>query len=272
MPELPEVETTRCGLSPLLCGKRICRVLLRTAKLREALDFSALESMTGRTLTSIRRRAKYLIIESDRSDRALLIHLGMSGSLRVTEPDLAPRKHDHILLRLDDGKELRFHDPRRFGHFSVIDPHLPHRLLEHLGVEPLDAAFDGDLLYRKSRGRKRAVKAFLMDQEIVVGVGNIYATEALFLSGIHPGARAGRISRARYRRLAAAVKSILQCAIALGGTTLRDFVDPQGNGGYFRQTLQVYGKAGEPCPRCAKRLERRIIGARQSVYLSHPAR
>lgn len=269
MPELPEVETTRCGLSPLLCGKRIRRVRLRTAKLRETLDLPALEGMTGRTLTSIRRRAKYLIIDSDRSDRALLIHLGMSGSLRVTDPDLAPRKHDHILISLDDSKELRFHDPRRFGHFSVIYPHLPHRLLEHLGVEPLDAAFDGDVLYRKSRGRKRAVKAFLMDQEIVVGVGNIYATEALFSSGIHPGARAGRISRARYQGLATAVKSVLQRAIALGGTTLRDFVDPMGNGGYFRQTLQVYGKAGKHCPCCAGRLESRIIGARQSVYCSN---
>lgn len=266
MPELPEVETTRRGLLPLVCGKRIDRVRVRTAKLRETLDVPALEGLAGRTMTAVCRRAKYLIVESDRSDRALLIHLGMSGSMRVDGADLPPRKHDHILLGLDDGRELRFHDPRRFGHFSVIDPHLPHRLLDHLGVEPLSAGFDGDLLYRGSRGRKRAVKAFLMDQETVVGVGNIYASEALFASGIHPGTEAGRIGRARYRRLAEAVKAVLQRAIACGGTTLRDFVDPRGNGGYFRQTLQVYGKAGRPCPRCGGRLERRIIGARHSVY------
>ncbi len=266
MPELPEVETTRRGLLPLIRGKCISRVRVRTEKLRQPLDIAALERLSGRTLTTVRRRAKYLIIESERSDQALLIHLGMSGSLRVNGADLPPRTHDHVLLALDDGRELRFHDPRRFGHFSVIDPRTPHPLLEHLGVEPLDAAFDGDLLYRRSRGRKIAVKAFLMRQETVAGIGNIYASEALFLSGIRPGTAAGLVSRARYRRLASDVKAVLQRAIALGGTTLRDFVNPRGNGGYFQQTLKVYGKAGESCPCCGERLDHCLIGGRHSVY------
>lgn len=270
MPELPEVETTRRGLLPLICGKNISDVRLRIPRLRQALNKAALKSLIGRRITGITRRAKYLLIQLDKDDMALLVHLGMSGSLRVIREAQTPlKKHDHIILTLNDGSELRFHDPRRFGHFAVINPHAPQKLLDHLGPEPLSEAFSSDYLYAKSRRRKVAIKAFIMNQEIVVGVGNIYATEALFLSGIRPGKAAARLSKKDCVRLVDNIKQELTRAITLGGTTLRDFVSPNGTNGYFQQTLKVYGKADAPCPTCGAPLQHKIIGGRMSVYCAH---
>ncbi len=266
MPELPEVETTRRGLSPLILDQRITQVEQRIEKLREPLDRHALQTLIGRSITSIQRRAKYLIMQTDQKDQAILIHLGMSGSLRVNAPEIARKTHDHIILTLANQQELRFHDPRRFGHFSVIDPQTPHRLLTHLGPEPLSEDFTAQYLHQRSRGRKAAVKGFIMDQKTVVGVGNIYASEALFLSGISPKRAAGEISPARYQKLVANIKTVLSHAIEQGGTTLRDFVGADGTAGYFQQTLDVYGKAGQPCPKCATPLRSETIAGRNSVW------
>jgi formamidopyrimidine-DNA glycosylase len=211
------------------------------------------------------RRAKYLLIDLGRG--GLLIHLGMSGSLRVCDAGDAPRKHDHFDIVLDDDTCIRFNDPRRFGVFTWWDPPAEsHKLLEKLGPEPLSDAFSGIQLWRKSRGRKGAVKNFIMDGKIVVGVGNIYASEALFMSGIHPARAAGRISAKRYEALAAAIRDVLSRAIRRGGTTLRDFLNTEGNPGYFAQELLVYEREGLPCFQCQALLKRKVIGQRSSYY------
>ena len=265
MPELPEVETTRRGIAPHVEGRRVTKVVVRQRRLRWPVPRALQRELTEQTVKSVGRRAKYLLLGTDAG--TAILHLGMSGSLRLVPADSPPGPHDHVDLVLDDGNCLRLTDPRRFGAllWTRADP-ARHPLLRDLGPEPFDAAFNGAYLYRRARGRRLAVKNFLMDSHTVAGVGNIYANEALFLAGIHPARPAGRISARRYERLAQSVRDILQQAIAQGGTTLRDFVGGDGRPGYFRQTLRVYGRAGQPCPVCNTRLRVTHIGQRSTFY------
>ncbi|MET0328813.1 MAG: bifunctional DNA-formamidopyrimidine glycosylase/DNA-(apurinic or apyrimidinic site) lyase [Luteimonas sp.] len=264
MPELPEVETTRAGLTPHVLGRTIQRVLLRRPDLRWPIPAEVSDLLPGRRIEAIRRRAKYLLFDTDTG--SALLHLGMSGSLRVLGPDVPVRAHDHVDMTLDSGQVLRFNDPRRFGCLLWQAPGTTHALLADLGPEPLDDAFDGDHLFSASRGRRAPIKTFLMDQRIVVGVGNIYAAEALFAAGISPLREAGRVSRERCARLASEVKRILAYAIGRGGTTLRDFISPDGAPGYFEQELSAYGRGGQPCPACGTPLRQALVGQRTTVW------
>lgn len=267
MPELPEVETTRRGLAPHVEGRTVRAVVLRRPDLRWPIPDALRTQLPGQRILAVRRRAKYLLL--DTAAGSVLLHLGMSGSLRVLPARTPPRAHDHADLALDSGRVLRFNDPRRFGCLLWQAPGQTHPLLRGLGPEPLSEGFDGDYLFARSRGRRAPVKTFLMDQRIVVGVGNIYAAEALFEAGISPLRAAGRVSRERYVLLAAAVKRILGHAIARGGTTLRDFLAPDGAPGYFEQELAAYGRGGEPCPRCGRALKEAAIGQRTTVWCGH---
>ena len=265
MPELPEVETVRRGVEPHLSGRRMVEMTLRDSRLRWPVDAELPELLKGRRFGAAKRRGKYLLLEL--GDGHLMVHLGMSGRLYLVKADQPAAVHDHIDWRLDNGYALRYSDPRRFGSVFYLPAGEPrHKLIDSLGPEPLSDAFDGEYLYQRSRGRKSAVKTFLMDSHLVVGVGNIYANEALFMSGILPSRAAGRISRQRYEQLAEAVKQVLQKAIAQGGTTLRDFVGGDGKPGYFSQELQVYGKAGQPCPSCKTPLVESRLGQRSTVF------
>jgi formamidopyrimidine-DNA glycosylase len=264
MPELPEVETTKRGLAPHLIGRRVVGAILRRPDLRWPIAREIAEELPGQRIASVERRAKYLLVEAETG--SALLHLGMSGSLRVL-PEATPHGlHDHVDISLDSRKVLRFNDPRRFGCLLWQPAGTVHPLLAALGPEPLSDAFDGDHLWRLSRGRSAPVKAFLMDQSIVVGVGNIYAAEALFQAGIAPRRAAGRVGRERYAVLAVAVKRILERAIARGGTTLRDFIAPDGAPGYFEQELLVYGRAGENCKACRTPLRAQMLGQRATVW------
>ena len=264
MPELPEVETTRRGLAPHLLDQMIHGVILRRRELRWPIPDEVSAQLPGQRITDVRRRAKYLLLDTDAG--SALLHLGMSGSLRVLPGDTPLRAHDHVDISLENGRLLRFNDPRRFGSLLWQPAGTLHPLLQGLGPEPLDAAFDGDYLFQRSRGRRAPIKTFLMDQAVVVGVGNIYAAESLFRAGISPLREAGKVSRERYQRLATAVKDILQYAITRGGTTLRDFISPDGVPGYFEQELSVYGRDGQPCPGCGRPLRHATIGQRASVW------
>jgi len=267
MPELPEVETTRRGLAPHLKARSVAAVTLRRPDLRWPIPPEVQRLLPGEKIRDIRRRAKYRLLDTDPG--SALLHLGMSGSLRVLPGKTPVAAHDHVDIALDNGKVLRFNDPRRFGCLLWQPAGETHELLRGLGPEPLSDSFDGDYLFAASRGRKAPVKGFLMDQGIVVGVGNIYVAEALFEAGISPLRAAGRVSRERYQALAAAVKRILAHAIERGGTTLRDFIDPDGAPGYFEQELQVYGREGEPCRVCRRPLRNAVLGNRASVYCAH---
>ncbi|MGH8155185.1 MAG: bifunctional DNA-formamidopyrimidine glycosylase/DNA-(apurinic or apyrimidinic site) lyase [Rhodanobacteraceae bacterium] len=267
MPELPEVETTKRGIAPFLTDHVVTRVLLRRKDLRWPIPRALTTRLPGQRIEAVERRAKYLLLHT-RAGSALL-HLGMSGSLRIVEPEVPLRRHDHYDLVLDSGKALRFNDPRRFGCLLWQPPGQVHPLLRHLGPEPLGEAFDGDWLWAASRGRSAAVKSFLMDQSIVVGVGNIYANEALFAAGVHPRRAAGAVSRARHARIAAEICHVLEYAITRGGTTLRDFLAPDGAPGYFEQELMVYGRAGEPCKVCGTPIRSAAIGQRMSYWCPH---
>jgi len=287
VPELPEVETTRRGIEPLLRHRRVVAVTLRDPRLRWPVVLPG--DLVGQRFQEVARRGKYLLVRLDRGH--LMIHLGMSGSLRVVSGQLDFLKHDHLALSLDDGRSLRLHDPRRFGsvHWLAHEPPhgwpregppglangghqdvpvaLPrHWLLDGLGVEPLSEAFDGRYLRAQARGRRLAIKQLLMDSRVVVGVGNIYANEALFLAGIRPRLAAGRLHRPALEALASAVKQVLGAAIRQGGTTLRDFVNQDGNPGYFKQSLFVYGREGLPCRLCATPLKGLRLGQRATVY------
>ncbi len=265
MPELPEVETTRRGIEPHLLGRTVSRVIVRNRQLRWPVPARLDATLRGQRIEHVRRRGKYLLLGFEQG--SLILHLGMSGSLRILPVNQPGEKHEHVEWQLDDGHCLRLRDPRRFGAvlWTRRDP-LEHRLLAHLGPEPLSEAFDGDGLHARAAGRRQAVKPFLMDSRIVVGVGNIYASEALFLAGIHPRRAAGRISLARCRQLATAIKQVLAEAIEQGGTTLRDFTGSDGRPGYFKQRLNVYGRAGESCPRCGQPIRQQVIGQRASYY------
>lgn len=264
MPELPEVETTRRGVEPHCVGRTVTGLDVRDGRLRWPVPDSLAAALVGAVIVAVERRGKYLLFRT--AAGSLLVHLGMSGSLRVVSPDATPGRHDHIDLVLDHGACLRYHDPRRFGCFLWQPRGEDHTLLRKLGPEPLSGEFDGQLLYRLSRGRKGPVKNFIMDGKVVVGVGNIYANEALFLSGIHPGRSAGRISKARYLVLADRIKQVLTSSITQGGTTLRDFVGGDGKPGYFAQRLCVYGRTGQPCRACGTALRELRLGQRSSVY------
>ncbi|MDQ3495335.1 MAG: bifunctional DNA-formamidopyrimidine glycosylase/DNA-(apurinic or apyrimidinic site) lyase [Pseudomonadota bacterium] len=279
MPELPEVETTRRGLAPHLEGHRVFAVTLRRPDLRWPIPPEVARELPGQRIEAVRRRAKYLLL--DTTAGSALMHLGMSGSLRVLPATAPAGPHDHVDIALSPPaggarRLLRFNDPRRFGCLLWQAPGETHPLLRGLGPEPLaddtvsaGAAFDGDYLYARSRGRRAPVKAFLMDQRIVVGVGNIYAAEALFAAGVSPLRAAGRVSRERYRTLAAEIARILGHAIARGGTTLRDFLAPDGAPGYFEQELSAYGRGGRPCPRCGRPLKQAWLAQRATVWCGH---
>ncbi|WP_017222429.1 bifunctional DNA-formamidopyrimidine glycosylase/DNA-(apurinic or apyrimidinic site) lyase [Moritella dasanensis] len=264
MPELPEVEVSRQGIAPYLENAQIAKVVVRNAQLRWPVPIE-IQDAVGCTVISVRRRAKYLLLETDKG--TIIIHLGMSGSLRVLDSNVAVEKHDHVDIVMDSGKCLRLNDPRRFG--SVlwqVGEVLEHKLLASLGPEPLTDDFTAQRLFERSRSRKMPVKSFLMDNHNVVGVGNIYANEALFAAGISPKRAAGNVSLQRYKVLVDEVKSVLAKAIAQGGTTLKDFTQTDGKPGYFVQELQVYGKAGKPCPKCAEEIKAVKIGQRNTFY------
>jgi len=264
VPELPEVETTRRGVEPYSRGAVVRELVVREPRLRWPVPDDLAELLGGQTIVAVERRAKYLLFRT--AVGSLIVHLGMSGSLRVVSPHETPGRHDHIDLLFEGGHCLRYNDPRRFGCFLWQEPGQQHPLLSHLGPEPLSAEFDGETLYRHSRGRTGPVKNFIMDGKVVVGVGNIYANEALFLSGIRPDRGAGRISQRRYQRLAENIKQVLTSAIDQGGTTLKDFVGGDGKPGYFALQLHVYGRTGLPCTSCGRQLQEVRLGQRSSVY------
>lgn len=267
MPELPEVETTRRGLAPHLEGKRIRGVVLRRPDLRWPIPKEIESVLPGQRIDAVRRRAKYLLLDTGAG--SALLHLGMTGSLRVLPASTPVTVHDHVDLQLSSGRVMRFNDPRRFGSLLWQPAGQTHELLRALGPEPLADQFDGDYLFERSRNRKAPVKTFLMDQGIVVGVGNIYAAESLFRAGISPLRAAGKVSRERYAALAAAVKDVLAYAITRAGTTLRDFISPDGAPGYFEQELSAYGRGGQPCPNCGRPLKFANIGQRASVWCGY---
>lgn len=262
MPELPEVETTRRGIAPHLLGRTVTATRVHQPQLRWPVP--PLGHLHGCDVRAVERRSKYLLIGFDHG--TLIVHLGMSGSLRIVDHASPLRPHDHVEIVLGP-RTLRLHDPRRFGAmlWTQDDP-LRHPRLRDLGPEPLSAAFDAGYLAGCVRGRKAAIKSLIMDSRVVVGVGNIYASEALFIAGIHPARAGGRIARPRLERLVDAIKQVLADAIVRGGTTLRDFVDASGQPGYFAQELRVYGRAGETCGRCGHTVRARLIGQRTSAF------
>lgn len=242
-------------------------LVVREPRLRWPVPAQLPGLLSGQTILAVERRAKYLLFRT--AGGTLLVHLGMSGSLRVVDAGQPPGKHDHIDIELQSGSCLRYHDPRRFGSFHWLEEDEQHRLLSHLGPEPLTDEFDGGYLYRLARGRTGPVKSFIMDGKVVVGVGNIYANEVLFLSGIRPSRAAGRIARVRYDALADNIKQVLTTAIRQGGTTLRDFVGGDGKPGYFAQQLYVYGRGGQACKRCGAILRESRQGQRTTVFCVH---
>ena len=268
MPELPEIEVLRRSLEPHLVGDRIERVVVSNPALREPVDVRALtRRAAGRSVETLRRRGKYLLIDLE-GGQTLVVHLGMSGRLTLAPGETPAELHEHVSFKLRSGRRLWLRDPRRFGLLFALstadlpaDPHF-----SHLGVEPLEPGFDGTLLAREAVGRRGPVKPFLMDATVVVGLGNIYATEALFRAGVHPARSVGRISRERWDRLAASGIAVLRQAITQGGTTLNDFADGEGNSGYFQVSLGVYGRAGEPCPVCGTPVRRIVQAGRSTFY------
>ena len=263
MPELPEVETTKRGIEPLIVGKAVDRVVVRNASLRWPVPDELVHVLPQQKVCAVDRRSKYLLLKFDSG--TLVVHLGMTGHLRCTERSSPLRKHDHVEIVFCDGSVLRYNDSRRFGFmlWTKDDPLLHERLI-NLGPEPFDDAFNADYMYRLSRNRKVAVKQFLMDAHVVVGVGNIYASEALFRAGIAPGKSVGMVSRAAFKRLVDAVREILGEAIAAGGTTIRDFADSAGRPGYFKQELRVYGRDGQLCSACESTIKLTKLGQRST--------
>jgi len=265
VPELPEVETTLRGIEPYVTGQSVREIVVRNASLRWPVPTKELHTLVGEKVTLAERRAKYILLQTNKG--TILLHLGMSGNLRVVPSSEPAGKHDHLDLVFANNKVVRLNDPRRFGCCLLLTgPVLEHKLLASLGPEPLLDEFDGDYLYGLSRGRNLAVKNFIMDGKTVVGVGNIYASESLFEAGIRPTLAAKRVSRARYHRLASEIKKVLAKAIKAGGTTLSDFVQTDGKPGYFRHELQVYGRQGQPCKKCATPIKAQVIGQRNTFY------
>jgi formamidopyrimidine-DNA glycosylase len=264
MPELPEVETSRRGIEPHLTGQAIVDVTIRERRLRWPVSQDLDERLPGQTITSVDRRAKYLLINT--TGGTAILHLGMSGHVSIVSRDTPAGIHDHVDIGLASGHALRLRDPRRFGSLHWSDDPYEHWLLRDLGPEPLGDEFSGEYLWRKSRGRRVAVKQFIMNANVVVGVGNIYASESLFLAGINPKRAAGRIAFARYEVLAEAIRSVLQRAIRAGGTTLRDYYGGFGDAGWFQQELDVYGREDEPCHHCERPVTAIVQGQRATYY------
>jgi formamidopyrimidine-DNA glycosylase len=264
MPELPEVETTRRGLAPYVVGRSIAAVEVREPRLRWPVAKTLASKLAGQRIDALERRGKYLLFGTRAG--TLLVHLGMSGSLRYLADPPAHGPHDHVDLVLAGGGCLRFNDPRRFGSWLLTSTPDSHPLLKPLGPEPLSADFTADYLADASQGRRVAIKPHLMNGRIVVGVGNIYANEALFRAGIHPLRAAGRIARARFASLVDSIRAVLLDALEEGGTTLRNYVDGDGKPGYFRQSLNVYERAGEPCKRCGQPIRERVVGQRATYF------
>jgi len=268
MPELPEVETTRRGIAQTMTGQVIGTVIVREPRLRWRLPDNFAAQLQGQTVRAVRRRAKYLLIDLEHG--CLIVHLGMSGSLRVMPASTSALKHDHVDIVLDSSQCLRFNDPRRFGsmHYTAATP-ADHPLLKKLAPEPLSAEFNADYLARKARHRKVAIKQFIMNGNLVVGVGNIYASEALFRAGIRPSRATGRVTKVELAKLVKAIKVVLSAAIRAGGTTLRDYVNADGAPGYFKQKLFVYERAGEPCRKCKTPIKQLKHGQRSTYYCAH---
>jgi formamidopyrimidine-DNA glycosylase len=265
MPELPEVETTRRGISSHVCEHPIVDVTIRQPHLRWPVPDNLQQLLVGHSFQSVERRGKYLLLSTGHG--TLIIHLGMSGSLRILPADTKPEKHDHVDIIFRNSSVLRLRDPRRFGAVLWTDSEpAQHKLLDHLGIEPLSRAFCGKYLHEKARKRKVDIKQFIMNSHIVVGVGNIYASEALFLSGIRPTSAAYKISLPRMNKLAEAIQTVLRKAIKKGGTSLRDFTRSDGKPGYFRQSLNVYGREGEPCNNCGSIIRLIRQGQRATYY------
>ena len=268
MPELPEVETTMNGIRAYLEGKRIKELVVRERRLRWVVPDGLEVLVRGQKVSTVQRRGKYILLHFDRG--GLIIHLGMSGSMRVLTRPEDPGKHDHFDILNESGEIIRFRDPRKFGCLLFSSSNLyNHPRLHSLGVEPLTGEFNGSLLYEVSRQRNIPVKTFIMDGTLVVGVGNIYASEALFDSGIHPGRKCSKISLSRYNMLVASIRSILQNAIDKGGTTLQDFVNVEGKPGYFEQELTVYGREKMSCIKCRSSIRRVMIAQRSTYYCPH---
>ena len=264
MPELPEVETSRRGIEPHIIGTRVERVIVRNRGLRWPVSKTVDRKLLGETIMSVTRRAKYLLINTDGG--SAILHLGMSGSVYIVDRDTPAGVHDHVDIDFDSGKTMRFRDPRRFGSLHWSKAPLQHKLLKSLGPEPLTNDFDARYLWGKSRGRRVSVKQFIMNAQVVVGVGNIYASEALYLACINPRRAADRIALQRYELLVAAIKEVLANAIRAGGTTLRDFYGGDGEAGYFQQQLEAYGREDEPCRRCNTPITSIVQGQRSTYY------
>lgn len=265
MPELPEVETTCRGLAPHLTGRSITQAVIRNGQLRWEIPPHLARDLPGQQILGLSRRGKYLLFRCTKG--WLILHLGMSGSLRILPRDTPPERHDHFDLILDNETLMRLRDPRRFGAVLWVEKDVPdHPLLAELGVEPLTDDFNGEWLHLKTRTRSASIKQVLMDSHLVVGVGNIYANEALFRAGINPKTAANRISLARYARLVAEIKETLRLAIAAGGSSLRDFVGAEGNPGYFQQQYLVYGRTGQPCRKCGTAIRQLRQGQRSTFY------
>ncbi len=265
MPELPEVETTRRGLAKHLTGQIIAAVVIRNGQLRWPIPKNLPGLLRGRTIVSLERRAKYLLM--DCGNGTLILHLGMSGSLRILPEHTTPEKHDHFDLLLGNGTLMRLRDPRRFGAVLWhVGEAAAHPLLARLGPEPLEDDFDARYLHGVTRGRSVSIKQCIMDNHVVVGVGNIYANEALFRAGIKPQLAAGKLSLPRNATLVAEIRATLAEAIKLGGSSLRDFVDTAGKPGYFQQHYWVYGRGGDPCLRCGANIKQVRQGQRSSFY------
>ncbi len=263
MPELPEVETTKRGLKPLIVNRTIKRVLLHRDNLRWDIPKHLNTTLTNQEVKSIKRRGKYLLVEFDVG--TLIMHLGMSGSIKVVDKNIPLIKHDHFEVIFTNGKSMRLNDPRRFG-AVLFSKDGSHKLLDSLGVEPLEELFDDKYLYTCSRKKVQNIKAFIMDSKVVVGVGNIYACESLFKSGIDPQRKAGEVSKQKYKLLSENIKSILKKSIESGGTTLQDFSQVDGSPGYFAQTLLVYGREGDSCSTCNGKIERITQNQRSTFY------
>lgn len=263
MPELPEVETSRRGIEPYLAGAIILHAVVRHHRLRWPVS-GQIQRLSDQPVLSVRRRAKYLLLEL--TDGWIIIHLGMSGSLRILPQEFPAGKHDHIDLVLSNGKVLRYTDPRRFGAWLWAEEPERHPLLAHLGPEPLSDAFNGGYLWQQCAKKKSAIKPSLMDNKLVVGVGNIYASESLFAAGVHPDRLALSLSRAEHERLAQAIKAVLRRSVEQGGTTLKNFLQSDGRPGYFAQQLRVYGREGEPCGVCGTPVAVTKHGQRTTFY------
>lgn len=268
MPELPEVETVRRGIAPQVIGQTVAQVIVRQPRLRWPVPEDLATMLPGQTIQRVDRRAKYLLLRTEAG--TAIFHLGMTGRLRILSAATPVGKHDHVDVWLANGQCLRFNDSRRFGAVLwTAEPPEQHPLLQTLGPEPFDAMFSGAWLRQRAQGRTLAVKPFIMDHHIVVGVGNIYASESLFAAGISPLRPAGQITLAEYERLAAAIRGILSEAIRQGGATLRDFVGGDGEPGYFQRQLCVYGRYPLPCRTCGERIDRCRLGQRSTYYCPH---